>query len=43
MILFAQVPSVSNVQYEPILVQIDRFDLVLEENVDPDNAKSPTR
>lgn len=43
LILFAQVPSVSNVQYEPILVQIDRFDLVLEENVDPDNAKSPTR
>ncbi|KAG6499246.1 hypothetical protein ZIOFF_039003 [Zingiber officinale] len=36
------VPSVSNVQCEPILVQIDKFDLVLEENVDPNNAKSPT-
>ncbi|WOL12184.1 hypothetical protein Cni_G20949 [Canna indica] len=35
-------PSVSNVQYEPILVQIDRLDLVLEENVDADNVKSPT-
>ncbi|XP_065043818.1 uncharacterized protein LOC135584378 isoform X1 [Musa acuminata AAA Group] len=34
-------PSVSNVQYEPILVQIDRLDLVLEENVDADNSKNP--
>ncbi|XP_073008978.1 uncharacterized protein [Typha latifolia] len=34
-------PSVSNVQVEPILVQIDRLDLVLEENTDCDNLKSP--
>lgn len=27
-----QLPSVSNVQIEPIIVQIDRLDLVLEEN-----------
>ncbi|KAM7260558.1 hypothetical protein ACFE04_011231 [Oxalis oulophora] len=28
-------PYVSNVQIEPIVVQIDRLDLVLEENLDP--------
>ncbi|KAJ3693633.1 hypothetical protein LUZ60_009113 [Juncus effusus] len=35
-------PSVSNVQVEPIVVQIDKLDLVLEENADSDNLKSPT-
>ncbi|KAL8172404.1 hypothetical protein V2J09_024208 [Rumex salicifolius] len=29
-------PSISSVQVEPIVVQIDRLDLVLEENSDPD-------
>ncbi|KAJ8428683.1 hypothetical protein Cgig2_006357 [Carnegiea gigantea] len=33
-------PSVSNVQVEPILVQIDRLDLVLEENADDDACHS---
>ncbi|KAL6999390.1 hypothetical protein U1Q18_000551 [Sarracenia purpurea var. burkii] len=33
-------PSVSNVQIEPIVVQIDRLDLVLEENDDLDACKS---
>ncbi|XP_010906366.1 uncharacterized protein [Elaeis guineensis] len=33
-------PSVSNVQIEPIVVQIDRLDLVLEENTDSDDVKS---
>ncbi|GER42402.1 UHRF1-binding protein 1-like [Striga asiatica] len=37
-------PSVSNVQVEPIVVQIDRLDLVLEENddVDASNNSSST-
>ncbi|XP_062077816.1 uncharacterized protein LOC133782510 [Humulus lupulus] len=34
--------SVSNVQVEPIIVQIDRLDLVLEENPDADACKSPS-
>ncbi|KAL1346060.1 hypothetical protein HN51_019728 [Arachis hypogaea] len=33
-------PSVSNVQVEPIIVQIDRLDLVLEENSDFDASVS---
>ncbi|KAL2496190.1 hypothetical protein Fot_39947 [Forsythia ovata] len=33
-------PSVSNVQMEPIVVQIDRLDLVLEENDDIDASRS---
>lgn len=33
-------PSVSNVQVEPIVVQIDRLDLVLEENDDLDACRS---
>lgn len=33
-------PSVSNVQTEPIVVQIDRLDLVLEERDDLDTPKS---
>ncbi|XP_038975702.1 uncharacterized protein LOC103697743 isoform X2 [Phoenix dactylifera] len=33
-------PSVSNVQVEPIVVHIDRLDLVLEENAESDNAKN---
>ncbi|XP_057506904.1 uncharacterized protein LOC130790055 isoform X1 [Actinidia eriantha] len=33
-------PSVSNVQIEPIVVQIDRLDLVLEENDDLDVSRS---
>ncbi|KAL0362268.1 UNVERIFIED_CONTAM: hypothetical protein Scaly_1182000 [Sesamum calycinum] len=37
-------PSVSNVQVEPIVVQVDRLDLVLEENddVDPSSNSSST-
>ncbi|XP_015898172.2 uncharacterized protein LOC107431706 [Ziziphus jujuba] len=33
-------PSVSYVQVEPIVVQIDRLDLVLEENPDADESRS---
>ena len=33
----------SNVQVEPILVQIDRLDLVLEENADDDACHSSNR
>ncbi|KAK9673983.1 hypothetical protein RND81_12G203200 [Saponaria officinalis] len=33
-------PSVSNVQVEPIVVHIDRLDLVLEENADTDTCPS---
>ncbi|XP_057528384.1 uncharacterized protein LOC130807247 [Amaranthus tricolor] len=33
-------PSVSNVQVEPIVVQIDRLDLVLEENADADTSSA---
>ncbi|XP_015170176.1 UHRF1-binding protein 1-like isoform X2 [Solanum tuberosum] len=36
------VPSVINVQTEPIVVQIDRLDLVLEERDDIDKPKSPS-
>ncbi|XP_010267791.1 PREDICTED: uncharacterized protein LOC104604912 isoform X2 [Nelumbo nucifera] len=35
-----KLPSVSNVQTEPIAVQIDRLDVVLEEKSDSNNAKS---
>ncbi|KAG6689537.1 hypothetical protein I3842_11G180600 [Carya illinoinensis] len=35
-------PSVSNVQVEPIVVQIDRLDLVLEENSNLDTDRSPS-
>ncbi|KAL5548246.1 hypothetical protein UlMin_003477 [Ulmus minor] len=35
-------PSVSNVQVEPIVVQIDRLDLVIEENPDLDASGSPS-
>ncbi|KAF9588778.1 hypothetical protein IFM89_015505 [Coptis chinensis] len=35
-----KLPSVSNVQVEPIVVQIDRLDLVLEENSDSDACRS---
>ncbi|XP_024027440.1 uncharacterized protein LOC21395142 [Morus notabilis] len=35
-------PSVSYVQVEPIVVKIDRLDLVLEENPDADACKSPS-
>ncbi|TXG67377.1 hypothetical protein EZV62_008652 [Acer yangbiense] len=34
-------PSVSNIQTEPIVVQVDRLDLVLEENQDTNACKSP--
>ncbi|KAI5387492.1 hypothetical protein KIW84_073564 [Lathyrus oleraceus] len=40
-----KLPSVSNVQIEPIIVQIDRLDLVFEENSDfkpSENPKTPT-
>ncbi|XP_023536640.1 uncharacterized protein LOC111797765 [Cucurbita pepo subsp. pepo] len=33
-------PSLSNVQVEPVVVQIDRLDLVLEENPDADVGRS---
>lgn len=33
----------SYVQVEPIVVQIDRLDLVLEENDDPDASRSTSR
>ncbi|KAK6154398.1 hypothetical protein DH2020_008646 [Rehmannia glutinosa] len=42
-VLLQSLPSVSNVQVEPIVVQIDRLDLVLEENDDidaPSNSSS---
>ncbi|XP_050367986.1 uncharacterized protein LOC126786257 [Argentina anserina] len=35
-------PSVSNVQVEPIVVQIDKLDLVLEEKSELDACSSPT-
>ncbi|XP_042483179.1 uncharacterized protein LOC122063544 [Macadamia integrifolia] len=35
-----KIPSVSNVQTEPIIVQIDKIDLVLEERSDSDAGKS---
>ena len=35
-----QLPSVSNVQFEPVIVQIDRLDLVLEENPDACDSKT---
>nr|KYP53472.1 hypothetical protein KK1_024610 [Cajanus cajan] len=35
-------PSMSNVQIEPIIVQIDRLNLVLEENSDFEPSESPT-
>lgn len=38
-----KLPSVSYVQVEPIVVQIDRLDLVLEENDDIDASTSSTR
>lgn len=38
-----QLPSVSYVQVEPIVVQIDKLDLVLEENVDSENSRSSSR
>lgn len=34
-------PSVTNVQVEPIVVKIDRLDLVLEENPDAEACRSP--
>ncbi|XP_010240956.1 PREDICTED: uncharacterized protein LOC104585692 isoform X2 [Nelumbo nucifera] len=37
-----KLPSVSNVQTEPISVQIDRLDLVLEENSDSNIGRSST-
>ncbi|KAL5055149.1 hypothetical protein RYX36_035831 [Vicia faba] len=36
------IPSVSNVQIEPVIVQIDRLDLVFEENSDFKPSESPT-
>uniref|UniRef100_A0A1J3FWM1 UHRF1-binding protein 1-like n=1 Tax=Noccaea caerulescens TaxID=107243 RepID=A0A1J3FWM1_NOCCA len=35
-------PYVSNVQTEPVVVQIDKLDLVLEENPDADVTKGPS-
>ena len=36
-------PSVSNVQVEPIVVNIDKLDLMLVETDDSENLSSPTR
>lgn len=38
-----KLPSVSYVQVEPIVVQIDRLDLVLEENDDIGASSNPSR
>lgn len=38
-----KLPSVSYVQLEPIVVQIDRLDLVLEENDDIDASDNSSR
>jgi len=42
-VLIVQLPSVSNVQTEPIVVQIDKLDLVLEENSDFDASSTSNR
>jgi hypothetical protein len=41
--LLLQLPSVSNVQIEPIEVNIDKLDLVLVEKDDSENLSSPSR
>lgn len=41
--VFFKLPYVSNVQVEPVVVQIDRLDLVLEENSDVDACRSSSR
>jgi len=41
--LSLQLPSVSNVQIEPIEVNIDKLDLVLVEKDDSENLSSPSR
>lgn len=41
--LSLQLPSVSNVQVEPVVVNIDKLDLVLVEKDDSENLSSPTR
>lgn len=38
-----KLPSVSNVQTEPIVVQVDRLDLVLEENDDVNEPSYSSR
>lgn len=38
-----QLPSLSNVQVEPIEVNIDKLDLVLVEKDDSENLSSPSR
>lgn len=40
---FSQLPYVSYVQVEPIVIQIDKLDLVLEENNDLDGSSSSNR
>lgn len=40
---FSQLPYVSNVQVEPIVIQIDKLDLVLEENSESDASSGPNR
>lgn len=42
-LVYDQLPSVSNIQIEPIVVQVDRLDLVVEENSETSVCKSPTR
>lgn len=42
-LFFSQLPYVSNVQVEPIVIQIDRLDLVLEENRDVDTCSISNR
>jgi hypothetical protein len=42
-LFFSQLPYVSNVQVEPIVIQIDKLDLVLEENSESDASSGPNR
>lgn len=43
LLVIMQLPSLSNVQVEPVVVQIDRLDLVLEENPDADVGRTTSR
>lgn len=40
---FSQLPYFSNAQVEPIVIQIDKLDLVLEENSELDASSGPNR
>ena len=43
MTLFFKLPYLSNVQVDPILLQIDKLDVVLEENDDMEARRSTRR